>query len=267
MAAANPAADAGSFIWFRDGVAVGQGNDTFPIADEGDAAAGEYACARPQNFAGVGPRCSITVSARPVGGETADSALAADASYAYAVFGGVAVVVVFAGVLLGALLLGCSRRGASQFGASAVRSSGKYALSKSNNGDVVGNGKRQRGGGGGGGSVHRRRRRHDLHPAAEPTFLVLLFLAAASPLSANGKNGHYRNGRANGTADARPARVKRVTVNSGRTSFEFEEEDDEEDFVRPAVVVPVGPATRVLNAITRTCELGNVRAPKELWLV
>ena len=71
-------------------------------------------------------------------------------------------------------------------------------------------------------------------------------------------------------------RVKRVTMNTDRTSFEFEDPgggggggglEEEEVVAAAAVAENLGPATRVMNAITRTCELGNVRAPKELWLV
>ena len=49
---------------------------------------------------------------------------------------------------------------------------------------------------------------------------------------------------------------KGVTIVNGTTTIEAFEEGFEPD----------GTA-RIVNAVTRTCELGNVRAPKELWLV
>jgi hypothetical protein len=51
-------------------------------------------------------------------------------------------------------------------------------------------------------------------------------------------------------------RQKGVTIVNGTTTIEAFEED-----------LGDNGNTRVVNAVTRTCEMGNVRAPKELWLV
>jgi hypothetical protein len=51
-------------------------------------------------------------------------------------------------------------------------------------------------------------------------------------------------------------RQKGVTIVNGTTTIEAFEEDQADN-----------GNTRVVNAVTRTCEMGNVRAPKELWLV
>ncbi len=75
------------------------------------------------------------------------------------------------------------------------------------------------------------------------------------PTASNGTNGVESADLVRKRLRAQ-AKKKGVTIVNGTTTIEAFEEDVAED-----------GTTRVVNAVTRTCELGNVRAPKELWLV
>ena len=95
---ANPRSNI-SFTWYHNDSPVDV-DEISTIMALDDHAAGSYEC-EPRNAAGVGQRCGITHSGRPV------AEFVSETDYSYLIFGGIAVVVVFAAVLLA--VLGCRK--------------------------------------------------------------------------------------------------------------------------------------------------------------
>ncbi len=278
-----------TFFWFHDGLLL-QGVGAGGVLALPGEAEGDYAC-EAQNSIGAGRRCAVKVSPRPV------AALVAETGYStYLLFGGAAVVCAAVGFVLAAML--CRRMAFGKYDLPPA-SAAAYTVNRSgNNGVSGGNG----GDGGRSGNLHQHQgilkssgsNGQVNHIVQEDGLYVS---GAASPPHMSSSSSLCRNGGGGGGGGVGVGppsyhhhfgngvtRVKRVTLNEGRTSIEesLEEEEEEEvprrcedvDAVMNELMMgeeeemmyppPPPPPARHMAVGGRHAVR---RAPRELWLV
>lgn len=269
-----------SYTWRHNGDIIRNKANTLELPT---TAAGSYTC-EASNNEGTGPACDLKLSGKPV------AQFVAETDYTYLAFGVSGVVAVFVFVLAG--IIACRR--AQIGGYDLARAFPYYGGPNGHNGDHNGqvnhviqneNGTKALYASSAGNI--RKAPPTPIVPEddafdsmgnynIDPTSLKTASIVKNGTASRKLMNGHHNgNGYVPHSEELERAKVtkKRVTVNPERTSIEFDDEGEEtevEDSRCPPPndrMVLMQPRTKVLNAFTRTCELGNVRAPKELWLV